>query len=243
MPDGIFHFKQFSIRQDKCAMKVGTDAVLLGSWIKLDGTEKNLLDIGTGTGVLALMVAQRSNAMIDAIDVDELAAVQARENADHSKWAERIQIFPLSLQDFIIHQKKKYDHIISNPPYFDQAFKAPEAARNAARHRDVSLNFEEILSGSTRILSDTGKLSVILPFTESDKFLDKAVQLGFHLNRLCNIITRIGKPGKRVLIELGLSAVKSEYSELILKNEDLSHHRDYLELTKEYYPWDYISEE
>lgn len=239
MPDGVFHFKQFSIRQDKCAMKVGTDAVLLGSWIKIIGTEKNILDIGTGTGVLALMIAQRSTARIDAIEADEIAAEQAKDNVLNSPWPENIAIHPVIFQDFVDQIESKYDLIFSNPPYFDQAYKAPEAARNLARHRDVSLTFDEIISGSFNLLNPSGRLCLILPFSESQKFIVKALQKGFFLTHETDVITRIGKAGKRVLLEFSLNNTETHRDVLILKNEDLSHHKNYLDLTKDYYPWDY----
>ena len=128
MPNDYFKFKQFTIHQDKCAMKVGTDGVLLGAWAEC-ANAKGILDIGTGTGLIALMIAQRSNAKIDAVEIDETASKQAKENIKKSLWNDRIEILNISFQDFSKSTNEKYDLIVSNPPYFQNSLYAPDEKR------------------------------------------------------------------------------------------------------------------
>lgn len=154
MSQQTFIFKKFSIHQHKCAHKVGTDAVLIGSWAKVNEA-RTILDIGTGTGIIALMMAQKSRATIDAIDIEQSSYEQATENASHSIWADRIKVYHTSLQDFANKTTKKYDAIITNPPYFVDSSKAPDEERSHARHTDT-LTFADLISGVKKLLNDTG---------------------------------------------------------------------------------------
>src|SRR4051812_36766372 len=152
MSDSTFRFRQFTVHQDKCAMKVGTDAVLLGSWIH-PGLSRHILDIGTGTGLLALMLAQKSFAGIDAIDIDQGAFMQATENVRMSPWFSRIYIYHHSFQDFIHSTPRKYDLIVTNPPYFHHASKPSIESRVNARH-DNQLTFVELITGVRKVLAE-----------------------------------------------------------------------------------------
>ena len=154
MPNTSFAFKQFTIKQDRCAMKVGTDAVLLGCWVIPNGS-KTILDIGTGTGVIALMLAQKTDAFIDAIDIDENAVKQAQENISDSKFSQRIKVTLNSFQDYSKDTDKRFDLIVSNPPYFEQSLKSTDEQRSQARHAYV-LPFEELLDGVVKILNPKG---------------------------------------------------------------------------------------
>ena len=149
MSNPFFQFKQFTIRHDKCAMKVGTDGVLLGAWA---GTEScsRILDVGTGTGLIALMLAQRSKAVVDAIDIDADACLQAQENAESSLFAGRINVFHSDLADFAQASTHLYGLIVSNPPYFVDSLKCPNLQRNTARHTDT-LTLEDLLQYSRKV--------------------------------------------------------------------------------------------
>jgi tRNA1Val (adenine37-N6)-methyltransferase len=237
MSSNSFAFKQFTIHQEKCAMKVGTDAVLLGAWAKTYGVRR-ALDIGTGTGIIALMLAQKCGCTIDAIDIDEVAAGEAKENAANSPWRERVRIHHISLQDFAKMQDEKYDLIVSNPPYFTDAQPATEESRTKARHT-VLLPFSDLIHGATKLLSKEGKFYVILPTKEGELFREMAEAKGLHLRRLARVKTTPEKPEKRVLMQFGFTA-KPQVSEstLVIEKDNLNaqHYTDeYKELTKEYY--------
>src|SRR5690349_21693086 len=164
MSETTFRFRQFTIHQDKCAMKVGTDAVLLGAWVNPNGSQR-ILDIGTGTGIIALMIAQKSSAEIHAVDIDEGAFLQCKENFRISPWYNRLFPHHLSFQEFACAAESTYDLVVSNPPYFHHASKPPEEQRSQARHHD-QLTFEDLVKGTRKILSAEGKLCVILPIKE-----------------------------------------------------------------------------
>ena len=191
MSETFFHFKQFTIHQDKCGMKVGTDAVLLGSWVKVEN-ENSILDIGSGTGVIALMLAQKCNINIDTIDINENAFQQSRENFLISPWFDRLNCKHISLQEFSNNHSGKYDLIVTNPPYFHHASKPPEESRLNARHGDL-LTFDELLEGVKKLLSADGRFCVILPCKEGIEFLDKAQRIGLFCHHLLRIKTKADK--------------------------------------------------
>jgi tRNA1Val (adenine37-N6)-methyltransferase len=237
MSNTSFAFKKFTIRQEKCAMKVGTDAVLLGAWAKTYGVRR-ALDIGTGTGIIALMLAQKCGCTIDAIDIDEVAAGEAKANAGNCPWSDRVHIHHISLQDFAKMQDEKYDLVVSNPPYFSDAQPATEESRTKARHT-VLLPFTDLINGATKLLSKEGKFYVILPTKEGELFREMAEAKGLHLRRLTRVKTTPEKPEKRLLMQFGFTA-KPQVSEstLIIEkdNQNAQHYTDeYKELTKEYY--------
>jgi tRNA1Val (adenine37-N6)-methyltransferase len=176
MPQETFVFKQFTIQQDKCPMKVGTDAVLLGAWIK-PTNEKRILDIGTGTGILAIMLAQKSTALIDAIDIDISAVEQAKQNAEFCKWRDRVNVEHITLQQYSKQTDKRYDLIVANPPYFKDSFKPLEEGRTLARHNDY-LPFDELVEGVIALLEKKGKFFVILPNKEAGILKDLAEKKG-----------------------------------------------------------------
>lgn len=233
MADSVFHFKQFLIHQDKCAMKVGTDAVLLGSWVNASNTG-TILDIGTGTGLIAIMLAQKSDAWIDAIDLDENACLQAIENGNRSPWADRIQCYHTSLQDFKKTADKKYDLIVSNPPYFVDASKAPEEARNKARHTD-NLSFRELIDGVKGLLKPDGRFCMILPTKEGCDFKELAQVQGLYCNEQVKIKTKAEKQEKRLLMQFEYIQKPLHESELILQLNDTTYTPGYIEFTKDYY--------
>ncbi len=220
--------------QDKCAMKVGTDAVLLGSWVNASNA-KTILDIGTGTGIIALMLAQRSGARIDAIDIDMNAYIQATENISNCQWKDHIEAHHISLQQFAKESDHKYDLIVSNPPYFIDSSKASEESRTNARHTD-QLPYKDLLDGVLKLLSPTGKFYVILPTKESELFKEDAENHKLFLTKVTKVITRTDKPEKRLLMRFEF--IQRAYSEdtiTIEKDERHSYTDEYKELTKDYY--------
>lgn len=235
MPSTSFAFKQFVIHQDKCAMKVGTDAVLLGAWVLPNGS-KHILDIGTGTGVIALMLAQKTEAHIDAIDIDEEAVFQAKQNVSGSKFMNQITVAHSSLQEYSKKCLKKYNLIVTNPPYFEQSLKSTDEQRSHARHADV-LPFEELLDGVLKLLGEKGKFCLILPTLEAEKFRALAEKKGLHLSKLLRVKSRIDKDtDKRHLMQFEVKP--TEFSEKTIAIELEERHQytqDYKDLTKDYY--------
>ena len=231
-----FHFKQFLIHHDQCAMKVGTDGVLLGAWADVLG-DGNLLDIGTGSGLIAIMLAQRNAAThITGIEIDESAARQALWNTSLSPWKERLEILHLSFQDFIQSNQQQFSHIVSNPPFFQEGTNTSSKERNMAR-QTVSLSFEEIISGADNLLLKDGKLSVILPVTESDIFNKIAQQYGFYLNRKLEVKPKKDKNIERILMEFSKKEkIILEQKILIIQHEKRNDWTDdYIELTGDFY--------
>lgn len=216
-------------------MKVGTDGVLLGSWVQAENC-KTILDIGTGTGLIALMLAQKSDAEITGIDIDENACLQARENVSQSPWSNRIKILHCSLQEFINHIDNKFDLIVSNPPYFVDSYQTSNAARNLARQADASLNFDELINGVKKLLHAEGTFSVILPCKEGLLFKDKALGSGLYYHRLVRIKTKQDKMEKRVIMCFGFENISMEEDEIIIHKDDKGFTQVYKELTRDYYP-------
>jgi tRNA1Val (adenine37-N6)-methyltransferase len=235
MPNTSFAFKQFIVKQDRCAMKVGTDAVLLGAWVLPNGS-KHILDIGTGTGVIALMLAQKTQAHIDAIDIDEEAFLQAKQNALDSKFSSQITVTQTSLQHYSKESTQKYNLIVTNPPYFEQSLKSSDEQRSHARHADV-LPFEELLDGVLKLLDEKGKFCLILPTLEAIKFRALAEKRGLHLSKLLRVKSRIDKDtDKRHLMQFEVKP--TEFSEKTIAIELEERHQytdDYKDLTKDYY--------
>lgn len=226
-----FTFRQFHIEQDKCAMKVGTDGVLLGSWAK---GGKRILDIGTGTGLIALMMAQRfPDANIDAIEIDENAVIQATENVLRSPFTKQIVVKHYSLQTYS-ETKEKYDSIICNPPYFVDSLKNNDNNRTVARHTDT-LPFNELIKCAYQLLTPIGHFSLVLP-VESYRILEpEAILNGFSVIKKVLVKTTPSKQPKRILVELG--KVPDEYFSTTEYLQDSAGNKSewYKEITKEFY--------
>ena len=210
----MFQFKQFQVADDRCAMKVGTDGVLLGAWTDI-GEAKTILDIGTGTGLIALMLAQRtpSTVKIDAVEIGEEDSVQAKENVSHSPWPERITIHHSSIQDY--HSEWKYDLIVSNPPYFNNSLPSPSDKRTAARHTPT-LSYEELIKSVVRLLSDQGRFALILPVKEGNAFISLAQFQGLYCVRQTAFFARADKPQERWLLEFSRLPAISKAEKIIL---------------------------
>jgi tRNA1Val (adenine37-N6)-methyltransferase len=225
-----FTFKEFTIRQDKTAMKVGTDAVLLGAWCALDNCPDTILDIGSGTGVISLMLAQRSDAMtIDAVEVDENAYEQTVENFEQSPWGDRLYGYNSSFQEFateIIEEEDTYDFIVSNPPFYNDEFETENDARNKARFT-TSLAFDDLLSGVSKILSEDGIFAVIIPFKEEENFISLANKKDLYVNRICRV------QGSKMEFSFHQTTIKEE--ELVIEIERHQYTKAYIKLTKDFY--------
>jgi tRNA1Val (adenine37-N6)-methyltransferase len=233
MANDFFRFKEFTIQQQQCAMKVGTDGVLLGSWTDT-ATAKNILDIGTGTGLVAIMLAQKTPAAIDAIDIDKNACIQATENVNHCQWKDNISIHHISLQEFPKITNKTYDLIVTNPPYFGNSLKTPDFQRNLARHNDT-LTFEDILQGICRLLTADGHFVIILPYVESQLFIVEAAMYHLYCNKKLVIKTRPNKKPSRTLMEFGRIRKRNTENELFIYQSDNTHSAEFKNLTKMYY--------
>lgn len=233
MSSNNFRFKKFTVCHDRCAMKVGTDGVLLGAWAETDNV-LTALDIGTGTGLIAIMLAQRSKATIDGIEIEELAFQQALENVDHCPWKERIQVRHVSFQTYCKNENKKYDLIVSNPPYFSNSLKAPDSQRSVARHNDI-LPFKDLVQGITLLLADEGKFCLILPFESETFFLEIAKTYGLSCSKITRVISKPGKSPYRSLIELMKKTQVTQTSLLAVAENDGSYSREYKKLTAEFY--------
>ena len=233
MSDSTFRFRQFTVHQDKCAMKVGTDAVLLGSWVD-PNYSRRILDIGTGTGLIALMLAQKSTAEIDAVDIDESAYQQAKENFNLSEWRDRIHVFHQSFQEFSEKSKMKYDLVVSNPPYFHHASKPCEEARLNARH-NAQLSFDSLICGVKKILSDDGRFCVILPSKEGMEFLDLCQRTNLFCHEIIRVKTKAEKIEKRLMMKFGFDLCLTTHHEIIIQEEDSSFTSEYMEMTREYF--------
>jgi len=233
--NNYFQFKQFRITQERSAMKVGMDGVLLGAWADSSGAER-ILDIGTGTGLIALMMAQKNKvAQIDAIEVDPEAFQDANLNIQQSSWSERIQPKLCSFQEFTECSSRKYDLIVSNPPFFTNGVKAPIETRAQARH-SCSLPLEVLILGAANLLAENGRITLVLPIESLPEIKSLADLNKLFISRLCRIKPNPIKPDFRILIELTNSECAIQKSELMIEFE--KHHDytpEYKELTKDFY--------
>lgn len=229
-----FRFKQFSVAHDRSTHKVGTDAVLLGSWVTIMATDTHILDVGTGSGVIALMLAQRTKntAHIDAVEIHDDDARQARENVARSPWPAKISIHTTAAQKF--QTEKRYDVIVSNPPYFERSLLPPDQKRTTARHT-LDLSFDDLLGTVTRLMKSDGRFAVILPYTEAMQFVDLTERAGLYPFRTTSFRTRIHKPVERMLIEFSRQRESATNSELTLYGDGEVWSEDYRLLTGDFY--------
>jgi tRNA1Val (adenine37-N6)-methyltransferase len=231
----MFQFKQFSVSQDKCAMKIGTDGVLLGAWTPLENTPYSIMDIGAGTGIIALMLAQRSTAeQIDAMEIDDDAYEQAVDNFENSPWGERLFCYHAGLDEFMEEPEDEYDLIVSNPPFYTEDYTSGDEQRDKARFT-ASLPFEDLVEAAALLLSDNGIFSVIIPFKEEENFIALAKEFDLFPFK----ITRVkGTPTtyiKRSLLAFSRDEREIATDELIIETARHEYTPEYIALTKDFY--------
>ncbi len=233
-----FHFKQFSIQQDKCAMKIGTDGVLLGAWATVENAQ-TIFDIGTGTGLIALMLAQRNTQVtINAIEIDEAAFLQARDNFKNSPFATRLNIIHQSIQTYANTSSSRYDLIISNPPFFikNKGTNSNQKNRQIARQTNL-LTHTELLDCVLKLLSIEGRFCVILPYLEGLNFIQQAKIKSLFCNKMIEVRGRIEKPIERLLLEFSRQDLPLIREELVIQKSSKRHDYTpkYINLTKDFY--------
>lgn len=230
-----FKFKQFSINQDRCAMKVGTDGVLLGAWSTLEHQPNSILDIGAGTGLIALQLAQRSSAeTIDAIELDENAYEQCVENFEASDWGDRLFCYHASLQEFADEIDDTYDLIVSNPPFHSEKVTSGDLARDNARQQ-LSLPFEELMNAVHKLLSKTGKFATIIPYTQEERMIALGETKGLFTTRITRVKGNPASEIKRSLLEFSFKATTMIQNELVIEIKRHQFTAKYIALTKAFY--------
>lgn len=234
MANDYFQFKSFTIYQNRTAMKVGTDGVLLGAWTSAPHSGR-ILDIGTGTGLIAIMMAQRSRARITALEIENSAFHQAGENIKRCPWHDRIELLHQSFQQFYENHQGKFDLILSNPPWFQERYLSPCAARNKARHNAI-LPYQELLKGSQKLLKPEGEFSLILPYRETEKFINQAEALSLYCKKRMNVHANPHKAPKRCMLEMGLEPGERKEETLTIEAGGRHHFTPaYRHLTKDFY--------
>jgi tRNA1Val (adenine37-N6)-methyltransferase len=231
-----FTFKQFSVQQDKTAMKVGTDGVLLAAWTPINHNPFSVLDIGAGTGIIALMLAQRTHAeQIDALEIDEEAYEQAVENFENSPWGDRLFCFHAGLDEFIEEPEDEYDLIVSNPPFYSENYKTENEQRDLARFQDA-MPFEELIEAADLMLSENGIFAVILPFKEEKNFIALAKEAELYPVKITRVKGTPTSDIKRSLLAFSRNEIHNiAIDELIIETDRHVYTPEYIELTKDFY--------
>ncbi|MDT0605842.1 tRNA1(Val) (adenine(37)-N6)-methyltransferase [Croceitalea rosinachiae] len=230
-----FKFKQFTIHQDRCAMKVGTDGVLLGAWTSLDSNPTSILDIGAGTGLIALQLAQRSNAeTIDAIELDDKAYEQCVQNFEESDWGDRLFCYHASLLEFADEIEETYDLIATNPPFYSEDVGRKTSSRTIARQEN-SMPFEDLTNAVSKLLSKKGTFATIIPFTQEERFLSLSEKSGLYPFRITRIKGTPTAKIKRTLLQFSFENITCIKNELVIEINRHEYTFDYQELTKSFY--------
>ncbi|MGQ9620343.1 MAG: tRNA1(Val) (adenine(37)-N6)-methyltransferase [Bacteroidales bacterium] len=234
MANNYFRFKKFTIYQDKCVFKAGTDGVLLGALADIAG-DGWLLDIGTGTGLIAIMAAQRTNCRIAAIEPDNASFLQACENVKACPWNDRIMVENCSFREYYLNSPGKFDFIVTNPPYFRNSLKNPDKVKSMARHAD-SLTSDDLIEGTTHLLHENGSLHLILPYSEGAVFIAVAAEKGLYCNRIIKVRAVPSGPIIRLIMKFEKS--KKQLREKFITIETGKRHvytPEYIEATKDFY--------
>lgn len=235
MSNKPFQFKEFTIQQDKTAMKVGTDGVLLGAWVEINSEVFSVLDIGAGTGLIALMLAQKSNAeVIDAIELNDDAYEQTVENFESSGWGDRLFCYHASLQEYADEIEDKYDLIVSNPPFYNSTYKELSEERAMARHTE-SLTYDELLDATSKLLSEIGSCAFIIPFSEEENFIELAKQHKLFPNRITRVKGTENSLIKRSLLQFSFTETSIEINELVIEIKRHQYTSEYIKLVKNFY--------
>jgi tRNA1Val (adenine37-N6)-methyltransferase len=232
----LFQFKQFTVQQDQCAMKIGTDGVLLGAWCPTENNPKTILDLGAGTGILSLMLAQRTQAdQIDAIEIEENAYEQCVENFENSPWSDRLFCFHAGLDEFLDEPEDEYDLIISNPPFYSEDFKTNKTERDLARFEDA-MPFEDLVEAADLLLSENGVFAVIIPFKEEERFFKLCEEVDLFPIK----VTRVRGTSKTPIIRSLLAFKRYELpvliaDELVIESSRHQYTEEYTALTQDFY--------
>jgi tRNA1Val (adenine37-N6)-methyltransferase len=232
----MFQFKHFSINQDKTAMKVGTDGVLLGAWTPIENNPQNILDIGTGTGLIALMLAQRTDAeQIDALEIDADAYEQAVDNFENSPWSDRLFCFHAGLDEFVEEPEDEYDLIVSNPPYHTENYFSGDEKRDLARFTE-SLPFEDLVEAADLLLSENGVFAVVIPFASEAKFISLAADSELHLIKITRVKGTPTTQIKRSLLAFSRNLLTNfPIDELVIETARHQYTAEYIALTSDFY--------
>ncbi len=237
MPRGdTFRFKSFNVRQANSAMKVGTDGVVLGAWARCEGVHR-VLDVGAGTGLISLMIAQRNGSVtIDAVEIDSAAAAEAEYNFQQSPYGSRLTCYNTDFQSFARTSPRRYDLIVSNPPYFDGSYTSGDAQRTAARHTEL-LSFDDLIEGVLQLLEPCGgRFAAIFPYSQAAIFIAKAASYGLYCSELLNIYGRVGRPQKRMAgvfsMERGAD-IRTE--DLVVMGDGGDYTEEFRALTRDFY--------
>lgn len=232
----MFQFKQFSVEQDQCAMKIGTDGVLLGAWTPIENNPYSILDIGTGTGIIALMLAQRSAAeQIDALEIDEKAYEQAVDNFENSPWSDRLFCFHAALDEFVEEPEDEYDLIVCNPPFYIEDYKTNNEQRDLARFADA-MPFVDLIEAAALLLSENGIFSVIIPFKEEENFLAVAKEYELFPIKITRVKGTLTSEIKRCLLAFSRNKIANfPVDVLIIETARHIYTSEYIALTKDFY--------
>lgn len=235
MGRNYFRFKQFVVKQEGAAMKVGTDGVLLGAWVNLQSVE-SVLDIGSGSGVIALMIAQRCSAKIEAVEIDNASAEQAKANFEASPWSERLTIRNVPFQNYFEINSTQFDLLVSNPPYFTRSLKSQIEERNLVRHTDQLPN-DDLLKGVVKLLSPQGRFCAVFPYVEGNIFIAQAANYCLFCNRKLYVQSKPDKPTLRILMEFSFEKKRliEETLSIHTTEGDVEYTDEYKRLTADFY--------
>lgn len=235
MPLEAFKFKQFSVAHDRCAMKVGTDAVILGAWAAINHLPKSILDIGAGSGILSLMLAQRSNAnLIDGLEIDVEAFEQCVTNFEASPWSDRLFCYHCSLGEFTAEIQTKYELIISNPPFYSTYCKGVNQSRKLARF-EGAMPFDELLYSVKLLMTENGKFCTVIPYEMEDKFTKIAKKNSLYCNKILRVRGQKNKIIKRSFAVFSFKKKSTVINEMFIEEERHIYSKDYIQMTKEFY--------
>ena len=228
-----FHFKHFSLYHHRSTMKVGTDAILLGRWVEVRPTDV-VLDIGTGCGLVPLMLSQKGVAHVDAVDIDKASIEEATVNFEASQWRDQLKAFCMDIADF--QPKKRYDLIVSNPPFFNRYSKCDEERKSRARHNDMTLSYASLCTVAARLLKPDGRFALVLPLSVTNEFMEAASRVGLSLQKRLTIIPIEGKSPNRVNLELGFGKCDSVSEEtFVIRDRNNGFTPQYKAFLKDFY--------